>query len=189
MSVTKRIERAIEALEKGQVKRALYTLDHQETADLYPVVEEAAKSALKDRGHSKTYLEEARNKLLATTRVPLDEVGLDGVSEFINSRGSDSGDDYEDCEECHVAVAVSAFNDICSENPQESCTMICDDRPDISPAEWVRRMAQVEAEASRSAKQPFSEVLGELVDYLGRRNSPILDELKNIAQQENEQEE
>ncbi|GAH77391.1 unnamed protein product, partial [marine sediment metagenome] len=132
MSVTNRIERAIKALEKGQLKQALYLTDRTEMGRENAWVREAAQKALDDRENAKTYMLEARDKLKAAITPPLEDTSLEGVEEMLNETipktktTSEMTDEelYDACQECHIATAVVAATEICDKHPQTVCTLI-----------------------------------------------------------------
>ncbi len=182
--VTKRIEDAISALEKGQLKQALYLTDRSEMGRENAWVREAARKALDDRENAETYILEARDKLKAAITSPLEDTSLEGVEEMLNettptSKSTSEMTDeelYENCEECHVANAVVAATEICDKHPQTACTLISSrlDKEDIEPEEWLKVLVEAREKSEGEARQEFDLILNDLVQYLERRNSPIL---------------
>ena len=187
--VTKRIEKTIQALEKGELKNALFLTDRSEMGREHAWVEEAARKALGDRENAKKYMLEARDSLKATLTNPLEDTSLEGVEEMLeettpkNKPSSEMTDEelYEECEECHVANAVVASTEICEKHPQDACSLITQrlDREDIQPEEWIRVLREAAENARGEAKAEFAIILGDLTDYLKRRNSPFLKALTN----------
>jgi len=188
--VTKRIEDTISALEKGQLKQALYLTDRSEMGRENTLVREAARKALDDRDNAKTYMLEARDKLKATITAPLDDTSLEGVEEMLNETRSETEPKsemtdeelFEACEECHVAVAAARFADICAEHPEEAhagCKLVSEKLEDenTAPADWIKAMVETAEEAEGPAKTEMAAAITELTDYLQRRESPLLKEL------------
>jgi len=151
-------------------------------------------------------IKEARDKIQGTITAPIDDDSLEGLEEYITPKTAvpesevkeqgqmqevqqetnsflakaEKTDEelYEECEECHVAVAASRFADICSENPEEagSCELIGRslENEDTEPTDWIKAMVQTAEESQGEAKEGMVAVVTELTDYLERRNSPFL---------------
>ena len=187
--VTKRIEDAISALEKGQLKQALYLTDRTEMGRENAWVREAAQKALDDRENAKTYMLEARDKLKAAITPPLEDTSLEGVEEMLNETipktktTSEKTDEelYDECEECHVAYAIVAATEICDKHPQTVCTLISSrrDKEDVEPEEWLKVLLETKDKSEGEARQEFDIILSDLVQYLERRKSPFLKALTN----------
>lgn len=134
--VTKRIEDTVSALDKRQLKKALYlTEGNEKLSQQHQFVEEAAHACLANKGDKKAYelaIKEARNRVQDTVTLPIDDTSLEGLEEYLSPEkqpaaqpeetkpSSEKTDEelYEECEECHVAVAASRFADVCAENPE-----------------------------------------------------------------------
>jgi len=201
--VTKKIEDTIAALDKGQLKKALYlTEGHEKLSRQHQFVEEAARICLANKDNRKTCqaaINEARNKIQDTVSLPIDDTSLEGLEEYLTEQKSPetgtvkapaapSGflakaqktDDelFEECEECHVAVAASRFADVCAERPEEAggCEVIGRslENENTEPADWIKAMAQTAEKAQGKAKEEMVGAITELTDYLERRNSPLL---------------
>lgn len=187
--VTKRLQNAIEALDKGQLKNALFLLDRDETAKYHDIVSEAARKCLGDRDSCPVNLKEASARLKATLANPLDDTSLEGVEEMLkettrtNELKTELTDEelYEQCVECHIANAVAASTEICEKHPQTACSLITRrlDKEDVEPEEWLRVLKEASNQAEGMAKAEFAIILGDLADYLKRRNSPFLKVLTN----------
>jgi len=182
--VTKRIQETIEALDKGQLKNALFLTDRNELGREHAWVEEAARKAVSDRENAKKYMLEARDKLKATLTNPLEDTSLEGVEEMLeetNSRSnptSEMTDEelYEECQECHIANAVVAATEICDKHPQTACSMITSrlDKEDIQPEEWLKVLLEAREKSEGEARQEFELIVDDLMSYLKRKNSPFL---------------
>ena len=137
-------------------------------------------------------IKEARDKIQDTVTLPIDDTSLEGLEEYLTPETqpeetkpfSEKTDEelYEECEECHVAVAASRFADVCAENPEEagrSCELISQKLEDEStePADWIKAMVETAEQAKGEAKEQMVAAVTELTDYLERRNSPFLKEL------------
>lgn len=186
--VTKRLEDAIKALEKGELKNALYLTDRSEMGRENAWVREAARKALDDKENANTYMLEARDKLKAAITLPLEDTSLEGVEEMLKDTASgpelpkqEKTDEelYEECQECHIANAVVAATEICDKHPQTACTLISSrlDKEDVEPEEWLKALFEARDKSEGEARQEFDMVLGDLVQYLERRNSPFLGNL------------
>lgn len=183
--VTKRIEDTIEALEKGELKNALFLTDRNEMQREHAWVEDAARKVLTDRDNAKKYMLEAKDKLKATLTYPLGDTSLEGVEQMLKDTTprselpkQEKTDEelYEECEECHIATAVAAATEICEKHPQTVCSLITErlDREDTPPEEWIRALKEAANQAQGEAKAEFAIILGDLSDYLKRKNSPFL---------------
>jgi len=190
--VTKRIEDAIKALEKGELKNALYLTDRSEMGTENAWVREAARKALDDRENANTYMLEARDKLKAAITPPLEDTSLEGVEEMLNettpspttSKPTSKMTDeelYDACQECHVANAVVAATEICAKHPQTACSLISSrlDKEDIQPEEWLKVLVEARDKSDGEAKREFDIILSDLAQYLERKNSPFLKALTN----------
>ena len=93
---------------------------------------------------------------------------------------------FEECEECHVAVAASRFADACAENREEAggCELIGRslENENTEPVDWIKAMVQTAEKAEGEAKQEMLGAITELTEYLERRDSPLLKALdKEVA--------
>lgn len=187
--VTKRIEDAIKALEKGELKHALFLTDRTEMGRENAWVREAARKALDDKENAKTYMTEARDKLKAATTSPLEDTSLEGVEGMLqettpeNKPKSEMTDEelYEECQECHIANAIVAATEICDQHPQTACTLISSklDKEDIQPEEWLKVLVESREKSEGEARQEFDLIVDDLMEYLKRKDSPFLKVLTN----------
>jgi len=196
--VTKRIEETITALEKGQIKNALFLTDRPEMGTARGWVEEAARKALADKKNAREYMNEAKDKLQATITSPLDDTSLEGVQEYLTGPAAEPPEAeppppivkpkeemtdeelYESCEDCHVAAAAAAAADICEEHPQTICAVISErlDKEDVEPEDWIRALREAAAKSEGEPKAKLDAVMADLKGYLERRNSPFLEAWK-----------
>ena len=94
---------------------------------------------------------------------------------------------FEECEECHVAVAASRFADVCAESREEAgvgCEIIGRslENENTEPTDWLKAMVETAEKAQGKAKQEMAGAITELTEYLERRNSPLLKALdKEVA--------
>jgi hypothetical protein len=202
MSVTKRIEEAIAALDKKQLKNALYLTDKKGMKKHHEAVKETVRTCLANKEDPKVCdraIKEARDKLQATITAPLDDTSLEGIEEFMSeektqdavptvetvgeatttSKATEEKTDeelWEECEDCHVAAAAAAAADICEEHPQDICTIINDrlGKEDIEPEDWIRALREAATKSEGEAKAKLDAVMADLREYLERRNSPFL---------------
>lgn len=193
--VGKRIEEAIEALDKKQLKQALYLTDKKGLERHHEWVKEAAKTCLVSRGDKKTCdaaIKEARERLVSTITPPLEDTSLDGLEEYLREetkmgealvkeeakQEKTEAELYEECEECHVANAVVEAGKLCQEVPQEVpvCRRILDrvGQEDVQPGEWLKILHEVKDEATGEVKEKMTAIVTDLVGYLEKRNSPLL---------------
>jgi hypothetical protein len=221
--VTKKIEDTISALDKGQLKKAIYlTEGHEKLSRQHQFVEEAARICLANK-HNKEIcraaINEARNKIQDTVSLPIDDTSLEGLEEYmteqklpeetipdvikvrpvevkevpVESPTPPSGflakaqktdeelgkEAFEQCEECHVAVAAAKFADVCAGNREEAgggCEIIGRSlaNENTEPVDWIKAMVQTAEKAEGKAKQEMAGAITELTDYLEGRNSPLL---------------
>ena len=192
--VTKRIEETVKALEQGQLKKALYLTEADGLEKHRQFVEEAARTCLANKDNKEVCqaaMNEARNKIQDTISLPIDDTSLEGVEEYLSpgkqpavQASSEKTDEelYEECEECHVAVAASRFAEICAEHPEDggaNCKLISEKLEDenTEPTDWIKAMVETAEQAQGEAKEQMVAAVTELTDYLERRNSPFLKEL------------
>jgi len=196
--ITKRIEDTVKALEGGQLKKALYLTEADGLEKHHGFVEKAARTCLANKGNKEACamaIKEAREKVQDTITLPIDDTSLEGLGEYLSPEKpgeepkeaqptSEKTDEelFEECEECHVAVAASRFAEICAEHPENggtSCKLISEKLEDenTEPADWIRAMVETAEQAQGEAKEQMGAAVTELTDYLQRRNSPFLKEL------------
>lgn len=149
----------------------------------------------------------AREKVQGTVSLPIDDTSLEGLEDYMTEQqlpeetkpveapapvetpASPSGflakaqktdeELFEECEECHVAVAASRFADVCAENRDEAgggCELISRSLADenTEPVDWIKTMVQTAENAQGKAKQEMVAAVSELTEYLERRSSPLL---------------
>lgn len=193
--ITKRIEDTIKALDKGQLKNALYLTDREGLERHHGFVVEAARICLSNQNNKEVCsmaIKEARDEIQETVTLPIEDTSLEGVEELLTSEAqpgetqptAEKTDEelYEECEECHVADAAVKFAEICAEHPEEagpSCKLISEKIEDenTEPADWIKAMVQTTEHAQGEAKEKMETAVSELTEYLQRRDSPFLKEL------------
>ncbi|MBA7674251.1 hypothetical protein ES703_82459 [subsurface metagenome] len=202
--VTKKIEDALSALDKGQLKKALLLTDREGLEKHHQFVEQAARTCLANKDNKEVCamaIKEAKEKVQDTITLPIDDTSLEGVEEYLSPEKpaeepqaqptSEKTDEelFEECEECHVAVAASRFAEICAEHPENggaSCKLISEKLEDetTEPAEWIRAMVETTEQAQGEAKEKMAAAVTELTDYLERRDSPFLKKLDKGEEEE-----
>ncbi|GAI92403.1 unnamed protein product, partial [marine sediment metagenome] len=201
--VTKRIEDTVKALDQSQLKKALYlTEDNEKLSQQHQFVEEAARICLGNKDNKEACgkaIKEARSKVQDTITLPIDDTSLEGLEEYLSPENqpasqpaSEKTDEelFEECEECHVAVAAIRVAEVCAEHPEEvgaSCKLISEKLKDenTEPADWIRAMVETAEQAQGEAKEEMVAAVTELTDYLEGRNSPLLEKLdKEEAEEE-----
>jgi len=196
--ITKKIEETVKALEQGQLKKALILTDRGGLEREHQFVEQAARTCLANKDNKEACtmaIEEAKEKVQDTITLPEDDTSLEGLEEYLSPEASaetpkeaaptsEKSDEelYEECEECHVAVAAARFAEICAEHPENggaSCKLISEKLEDenTEPAEWIKAMVETAEQAQGEAKEQMVAAVTELTDYLERRDSPFLKEL------------
>ncbi len=193
------MEDTVSALDKGQLKKALYlTEGHEKLSRQHDFVEEAARTCLANKDNKevcKAAMNEARNKIQDTTSLPIDDASLEGLDEYLSkseppalpeqsvepTKPQEEKTDeelYEECEPCHIAVAASRFADVCAENREEAggCELIGRSLADenTEPVDWIKAMVQTAEKAEGKAKEEMAGAITELTEYLERRSSPLL---------------
>jgi len=157
-------------------------------------------------------IREARNKVHSTISLPIDDTSLEGLEEYITeqklpveinpaetpplpvetpapsdsflSKAEKTDEElFEECEECHVAVAASRIADVCTENREEAgngCEIIGRslENEDTEPADWIKTMIEAAEKAQGKAKEEMTAAITELTEYLERRDSPLLKALE-----------
>ncbi len=182
--VTRRVEDAIKALDQGQVKKALFLTENPKTERHHQIVSLAAKQCLSNQDQCPDFLKSAAKELKETITAPLDDTSLEGIEGMLESETKiETKTDeelYEDCEECHIANAVVKAVEICEQYPQDVCSIITQKvgNEDIQPMEWLKTLKQATDQAEGPAKGELAVIVGEVSDYLEKRNSPFLEALK-----------
>ena len=193
--ITKRIEDTVKALDQSQLKKALYlTEGNEKLGRQHQFVEEAARICLANKDNKEACgkaIKEARNKVQDTITLTIDDTSLEGLEGYLSPENQpaaqpagDKTDEelYEECEECHVAVAAVRIAEVCAEHPGEAgdgCKLISEKLEDetTEPVEWIKTMIGTAEQAEGKAKEEMAAAVIELTDYLERRNSPLLKEL------------
>jgi len=206
--VTKRIEEINKALDQKQLKKALYLSEAKGLERHHEWIQEAARTCLasrEDKPACEQAIRRAREKVQGTASLPVDDTSLEGLEEYMTEQklpeetksvetpAAPSGflakaqktDDelgkeaFEECEECHVAVAASKFADVCAENREEAgggCELIGRSlaNENTVPVDWLKAMVQTVEKAQGKAKEEMAGAITELTEYLEGRNSPLL---------------
>jgi len=196
--VTKKIEDTIKALEAGQLKKALLLTDRDGLERHHQFVEQAVRTCLANKDNKEACtmaIEEAKEKVQNTISLSIDDTSLEGLEEYLSTEkppeepketqpASEQTDEelFEECEECHVAVAAARIAEICAELPEEAgnaCKVISEKLEDenTEPADWIKAMVETTEQAQGKAKEEMAVAVTDLTDYLERRDSPFLKEL------------
>lgn len=187
--VTHIIEESVKALEEGKLKKALYLTDNPKTERHHKIVVDAARQCLARKEECPVHLQDAAQKLKDTITPPLDETDLEGLEELLGEPGEKprektDEEQYENCEECHVSNAVVQFHEIaegCGDVKTKEVIAQKLESNDTPPAEWLKMMIEI-AEKPSCGQDSYKSALGELVDYLDGRGSPILTKLDEGGQ-------
>lgn len=199
--ITKRIEDITKALDQKQLRKALYLSESKGLERHHGWIQEAGRTCLsnrKDQEACEQAITEARNKVQDTISLPIDDTSLEGLEEYMTeqklpetsspveatappdpSRAEKTEEQlFEECEECHVAVAAARFADVCAEKPEEAggCELIGRslENENAEPVDWLKAMVQTAEKAQGQAKEEMVGAITELTEYLERRNSPFL---------------
>jgi hypothetical protein len=202
--VTKRIEEINKALDQKQLKKALYLSEAKGLERHHEWIQEAASTCLanrEDKSACEQAIQRAREKVQGTASLPVDDTSLEGLEEymteqklpeekmapveapappsgFLSKAQKTDADLFEECEECHVAVAASRFADVCAGNREEAggCELIGRslENENTEPVDWIKAMVQTAEKAEGKAKQEMAGAITELTEYLESRNSPLL---------------
>jgi len=207
--VTKRIEDTVKALEQGQLKKALLLTDREGLEKHHQFVEQAARTCLANKDNQEACtvaIEKAKDKVQDTITLPIDDTSLEGLEEYLSPEkppeqspetqpAAEKTDEelFEECEECHVAVAAATIAKVCAEHPEEagaSCKLISEKLEDenTEPADWIKAMVETAEQAQGEAKEQMGAAVTELTDYLQRRDSPFLKELDKGKEKTNAEE-
>ncbi len=196
--VTKRIEDTISALDKGQLKKALYLTEAGGLEKHHLFVEQAARTCLANKDNKEACalaIKEAKGNVQDTITLDIDDTSLEGLEEYLSpgspaeeqketSPSAEKTDEelYEECEPCHVGDAAARVAIICKELPEEAgcgCKLISEKLEDenTGEADWIKAMIKTAEQAQGEAKEQMVAVVTELTDYLERRKSPLLEQL------------
>jgi len=193
--VTKKIEDTVQALEKGQLKKALLLTERRGLERHHQIVEAAARTCLQNKDDKEVCqkaMSDAKDRLQETITLPEDDTSLEGVEDLVSGAPAETPEKssaektdeelYEECEECHIAEAAVIFSQVCAENPEgagESCRLISEKVADetTEPADWIKIMIETAENAQGEAKEKMTAAITNLTDYLEKRNSPLLKEL------------
>ncbi|MBA7584790.1 hypothetical protein ES708_26750 [subsurface metagenome] len=207
--VTKRIEDTVKALEQGQLKKALYLSEAQGLEKHHQFIEQAARTCLANKDNKEACavaVKEAKDKVQDTITLDIDDTSLEGLEEYLppakppeqppeTQPESEKTDEqlFEECEECHVAVAAVTIAKVCAEYPEDAggaCKVISEKLEDenTEPADWIRAMVETAEQAQGEAKEQMVAAVTELTDYLQRRDSPFLKELDKGKEETNAEE-
>jgi len=196
-SVTKKLENAVKALDKGQLKKALYSTDHEKTQRQHQSVERAARTCLANRSDKeacKGAMKKARDEIQETISAPIDDTSLEGMDEYLPPSqpqaeapveapaGPTDEELYEECQECHIAVAATQFAQACGSDPEGGICKLISERLDdetTEPAHWLKVMTETAEKAEGEQKEKMTAALSELTEYLRRKDSPFLKEMDN----------
>jgi hypothetical protein len=162
-----------------------------------------------DKAVCEQAIREARNRVQGTVSLPIDDTSLEGLEDYMTEQNlpeesvpvqvqetapaetapGPSGflakaqktdeDLFENCEECHVAVAASRFADVCAESREEAgvgCELIGRslENENTEPVDWLKAMVETAEKAQGRAKEEMNAAIADLAEYLERRNSPLL---------------
>lgn len=203
--VTRKLTDTVAALDKKQLKKALYLTEGKKTERQHEFVEEAARTCLANKGNHEVCeaaIKGARNKVQDTVSVPIDDTSMEGLEDYLSPENPKEEetpqpapekaevDLYEDCPECHVAVAASEFAEACALYPEEAkdaCKEVSEKLEDetTEPVDWIKTMIGSAEKAEGEAKAKMVGTLSELGDYLERKNSPWLEQLDNKQEVDN----
>ena len=198
--ITKKLDDTIKALDENQLKKALYlTENNPKLQRQHQYIEEAARTCLANKDNKKVCEEAiklARDKVKETVSLPIDDTSLEGLEDYLSPEpaleeagppAAQKTDEelFEECQECHVAVAAARFADICAEKPEETggCELIGRSLEDekTEPVDWLKAMIETAEKAQGSAKEEMSGTLTELTNYLEGKDSPFLKELEEAT--------
>ena len=198
--ITKRIEDTVSALDKSQLKKALYLTDREGLERHHEIVEQAARTCMANKDNKEACsmaIKDARDKVQDTVTLPINDTSLEGLEEYLSPEkppeqppetqptSAEKTDEelYEECEPCHVGDAAAKVGIICKELPGEAgcgCKLILEMAKDENTTEtdWIKAMVETAEQAQGEAKEQMVAAVTELTDYLERRNSPFLKKLE-----------
>ncbi|MBA7506116.1 hypothetical protein ES706_04796 [subsurface metagenome] len=205
--VTKKLEDAIKALDENQLKKALYlTENNPKLQRQHQYIEEAARTCLANKDNKKVCegaIKLARDKVKETVSLPIDDTSLEGLEDYLSPEPALTSQEekpaagppaaqktdeelFQECEECHVAVAADRFAVICAEKPEETggCELIGRSLEDekTEPVDWLKAMIETAEKAQGSAKEEMTAALTELTNYLEGKDSSFLKELEKESE-------
>ncbi len=201
--ITHRLDEVVKSLDQKQLKKALNLSEVKGLEKHHEWIQEAARTCLANKNNKKVCeqaIKEARGKVQDTISLPLDDTSLEGLEEYMTeqklpdevapvetpvapskflAKAQKTDEElFENCEECHVAVAASRIADVCAEEPEEAggCELIGRSLADenTEPTDWIRAMVETAEKAQGKAKEEMAGAITELTEYLERRNSPLL---------------
>lgn len=198
--VTKKITDTVAALDKKQLKKALYLTDRPKLEKQHGYVKEAAHTCLANKKNKEVCekaMKEARDKIQDAISLPLDDISLEGLEEYLDPALEDpteaqkptteisDAELYDQCPECHIATAASVFADTCQEYPEtHACELISERLTDetTEPIDWIKAMIKTAEQTDGEPQKQMVAALDELTGYLAKRNSPWLKELDKEVQ-------
>lgn len=204
--ITKKLDDTIKALDENQLKKALYlTENNPKLQRQHQYIEEAARTCLANKDNKKVCEEAikmARDQVKETVSLPIDDTSLEGLEDYLSPEPALASQEekpagppaaqktdeelFEECQECHVAVAAARFADICAEKPEETggCELIGRSLEDekTEPVDWLKAMIETAEKAQGSAKEEMTAALTELTNYLEEKDSPFLEELEKESE-------
>ena len=204
--ITKRIEDTVSALDKKQLKKALSLSEAKGIENIHGFVEQAARTCLANKDNEEACalaIKEAKDKVQDTITLPIDDTSLEGLVDYLSPEDQPEEptaaqpaaektdeDVFEECEECHVAVAAARVAEVCAEHPEEAgggCKVISEKLADenTEPADWIRAMVETAEQAQGEAKEEMVAAVTELTDYLEKRDSPFLKKLDKGEEETN----
>jgi len=204
--ITKRIEDTVSALDKKQLKKALSLSEAKGIENIHGFVEQAARTCLANKDNEEACalaIKEAKDKVQDTITLPIDDTSLEGLVDYLSPEDQPEEptaaqpaaektdeDVFEECEECHVAVAAARVAEVCAEHPEEAgggCKVISEKLADenTEPADWIRAMVETAEQAQGEAKEEMVAAVTELTDYLEKRDSPFLKKLDKGEEEPN----
>ena len=204
--ITKRIEDTVSALDKKQLKKALSLSEAKGIENIHGFVEQAARTCLANKDNEEACalaIKEAKDKVQDTITLPIDDTSLEGLEDYLSPEDQleeptaaqpaaekTDEDVFEECEECHVAVAAARVAEVCAEHPEEAgggCKVISEKLADenTEPADWIRAMVETAEQAQGEAKEEMVAAVTELTDYLEKRDSPFLKKLDKAEEETN----
>lgn len=197
--ITKRLDDTLKALDENQLKKALYLTENNPKLERqHQSIEKAARTCLANKDNKKVCEEAikmARDEVKETVSLPIDDTSLEGLGDYLSQPAPTQEEQpagppaaktdeelFEECQECHVAVAAARFADICAEKPEETggCELIGRSLEDekTEPVDWLKAMIETAEKAQGAAKEEMSATITELTTYLEGKDSPFLKALE-----------
>jgi Fe-S-cluster-containing hydrogenase component 2 len=203
--IAQKVAAASQALSEGKIKKAMLLTDTVKTQPEHKIVVDIAKKCVEDKEKCLDFCEEGAIIMKDRITPVNDEVGAEGLEEMLKEEEAreqvlplsteepisesaaltkkemSAEEAYESCMECHVANAAVLFAKIAEKDEcdgkkvTEKLQPLLDDQL-TPPEKWIKTMAEITEEATCD-KLKYGEVLGELTDYLGKKDSPILKNL------------